>query len=253
MLTIDLNCDMGEGMPHDAELMPLISSANIACGGHAGDADTMRRTIELSLKFNVAIGGHPSYPDRKNFGRKDLVGSSLQADAIPSIITEQILQLKKICHEFGTRLHHIKPHGALYNRAAADSETSALICEAVKQIDPWLMLYGLSGSKMKSEAAKCGLKFVSEVFADRTYQQGGSLTPRSQPHALIESEELAIKQVLTLVKNGFAASIEGFLIPVEAETICLHSDGGKAVEFARLINEIFKAENIKISAPEWSK
>ncbi len=253
MLTIDLNCDMGEGMPYDAELMPLISSANIACGGHAGDADTMRRTIELALKFNVAIGGHPSYPDRKNFGRKDLVGLSLQAEAIPSIITEQILQLKKICLEFGTQLHHIKPHGALYNRAAADSQLSAQICNAIKLIDPLLMLYGLSGSKMKSEAVKSGLKFVSEVFADRTYQEGGYLTPRSQPHALIESEELAIKQVLTLVKKGFATSIEGFRIPVEAETICLHSDGGKAVEFAHLINEIFKAEYIKIGAPEWTK
>lgn len=251
MLTIDLNCDMGEGMPNDAALMPLISSANIACGGHAGDADTMRRTIEMALKYNVAIGGHPSYPDRKNFGRKDLVGLSLQAEDIPSIITGQILQLKKICLEFSTPLHHIKPHGALYNRAAADSEISALICNAVKQIDPLLMLYGLSGSKMKSEAAKCGLKFVSEVFADRSYQEGGSLTPRSQPHALIESEKNAIDQVLSLVMNGFTTSIEGSHIPVEAETICLHSDGGKAVDFARLINETFKAENIKIRSPQW--
>ena len=253
MLTIDLNCDMGEGMPHDVALMPLISSANIACGGHAGDADTMRRTIELALKFNVAVGAHPSYPDRKNFGRKDLVGLSLRPEDIPSIIAQQILQLEKICLEFGTPLHHIKPHGALYNRAAADSEISALICDAVKQIDPLLMLYGLSGSKMKSEAAKSGLKFVSEVFADRTYQEGGILTPRTQPYALIESQESAIKQVLSLVKNGFTTSIEGFQIPVLAETVCLHGDSSKAVEFARLINETFKEENIKISAPEWPK
>ncbi len=253
MLTIDLNCDMGEGMPHDAALMPLISSANIACGGHAGDSDTMRRTIELALKFNVAIGAHPSYPDRENFGRKDLIGLSLRRGDIPAIITEQILQLKKICLEFGTSLHHIKLHGALYNLAASDIEISALVCAAVKQIDPLLMLYGLSGSKMKSEAAICGLKFVSEVFADRTYQEGGSLTPRSQPHALIENKRKAIEQVLSLVKKGFVTSIGGVHIPVQTETICLHSDGSKAVDFARLISETFKAENIKIGAPEWPK
>lgn len=249
MLSIDLNCDMGEGMPNDALLMPLISSASIACGGHAGDTDTMRRTVELALQHNVAIGAHPSYADRENFGRKDLMNLSLLPEDVTALIIDQVVPLVSICAEFGTSLHHIKPHGALYNRAAKDSQVSAAICEAIRQIDSTLFLYGLSGSTMQTQADAYNLKFVREVFADRSYQDDGSLTPRTDPRALIENDKQALEQVIQLIKQGFVISVTGKKVFVQAETFCLHGDAPKAVDFARLINNALAAENIPIGPP----
>ncbi len=247
MLSIDLNCDLGEGMPNDEDLMPYISSANIACGGHAGDADTMQHTVELALKYNVAIGAHPSYPDKENFGRKDLIDLSLRPQELVDIISEQVNQLKTICSRFGTSLQHIKPHGALYNRAAKDRQVSSFICKAILQLDPTLILFGLSGSEMKKEADLHKIKFASEVFADRTYQEDGSLTARSLPHALIENEYQALNQVIQMIKTGTVQSLNGKTIPIRAETICLHGDGKNAVAFARIIHEKLKKENIIMS------
>lgn len=201
-LSIDLNCDMGEGMDTDAAIFPFISSANIACGYHAGDADTMRRTVELALKHHVAIGAHPSYLDRENFGRIDILGTKLKPEEIPGMVVDQLILLQAICDEFGARLHHVKPHGALYNRAAKDAHVSALICRAIREFDPSLLLYGLSGSEMKKEAQRQELSFISEVFADRTYQEDGSLTPRTQPDALIEDPQQAIAQVVKMIREG---------------------------------------------------
>ena len=249
MLSIDLNCDLGEGMLNDAELMPLISSANIACGGHTGDDDTMRYTVELALKYHVAIGAHPSYPDKENFGRKDLIDLSVLREDVIEIIAEQVNRLKTICLEFGTSLHHIKPHGALYNRAARDKEVSSLICKAILQIDPSLILYGLSGSEMKNEADTYNIKFASEVFADRTYQEDGSLTTRDSPHALIENEEHALSQVIQMIKTRTVQSLNGKTIPIQAETICLHGDGKRAVQFAKLINDALRNEGIEMRRP----
>jgi len=249
MLSIDLNCDLGEGMPNDAELMSFISSANIACGGHAGDADTMQKTVELALKYNVAIGAHPSYPDKENFGRKDLIDVFIRREDMIEIIIEQVNQLKNICIEFGTTLHHVKPHGALYNRAARDKEISSLICKAILQIDPSLILYGLSGSEMKNEADACNIKFASEVFADRTYQEDGNLTTRDSPHALIENEEQALRQVIQMIKTGTVGSLNGKTIPIRAETICLHGDGKRVVQFAQLIKGELLKEGIVVKPP----
>jgi UPF0271 protein len=246
MLSIDLNCDLGEGMPNDAELMPFISSANIACGGHAGDTDTMQQIVELALKYNVAIGAHPSYPDKENFGRKDLIDLSLRPEELIDIISEQVNQLKTICYRSGTSLKHIKPHGALYNRAARDKQVSTFICRAILQMDPKLVLYGLSGSEMKTAADEYNIKFVSEVFADRTYQDDGSLTARSHPNALIENEDQALAQVIQMIKTGTVQSLNGNTIPISAETICLHGDGKNAVAFARIINEKLKKDKIMI-------
>jgi 5-oxoprolinase (ATP-hydrolysing) subunit A len=236
---IDLNCDMGEGMETDALIFPFISSANIACGGHAGDPDSMRRSVELALQHNVAIGAHPSYPDRAQFGRADILGASLRQEDLPGILSDQLSLLQTVCQEFGVRMHHVKPHGALYNRAARDAELSALICGVVSDFDPTLLVFGLSGSLMAAAAHAAGLGFVNEVFADRTYRADGSLTPRTEPGALIEDPELAVAQALKLVREG----------RVEVETICLHGDGSHAVEFARLIYEAMKAEGIRIAAP----
>jgi UPF0271 protein len=259
---IDLNCDMGEGMDNDAAIFQFISSVNIACGFHAGDKDTMRRTVELALLHRVAIGAHPSYPDRENFGRIDLLdfsqeekreprppGARLQPEELPGIITTQLQLLQNICTEFGAKLHHVKPHGALYNRAARDASISALICQAVKEFDPSLYLYGLSGSITQTAAEHYGLSFVHEVFADRTYREDGSLTPRNEAHSLIDDPRLALHQVLKLIREGKVKTGSGKEIPLIAETICIHGDGPHALEFAGVLYRSLKEEGLDIRQP----
>jgi UPF0271 protein len=247
--SIDLNCDMGEGMDTDGLIFPFISSANIACGGHAGDADTMRRTVEGALRHGVMIGGHPSYPDREHFGRRDIMGKPLRAADLPMLLHEQLHRLQSICREFGVRMRHVKPHGALYNRAASDAAVSELIVRALLDIDPSLLLYGLSGSEMKRAADAAGVTFVSEVFADRTYQSDGSLTPRSQPGALIEDDSIAAAQVLRMVGEGVVDVLGGGTVAIRAETVCLHGDGVHAVEHARSIHGVLTAAGIRIESP----
>lgn len=240
---IDLNCDMGEGMENEQQLMPYISSANIACGFHAGDEATMRRVTRLCIQYGVSVGAHPSFPDRQNFGR---VNMDLPADRLKEIIETQIRVLKQICLEEGTVLRHIKPHGALYNMAAADRDLAGVICSAVRDIDSGLILYGLSGSQMAAEAKAQGLKFYHEVFADRTYRRDGTLTPRSMPGALIINPERAADQALRLAK-GTGIMAEGKEIFPEADTICLHGDGPDAVAFAISISELFQKNQTEIS------
>ncbi len=249
MLTVDLNADMGEGMDNDAALMSWISSANIACGGHAGDKESTRKTIELAISHQVSIGAHPSYPDRKNFGRTDLLGKTISINDIPSIIIEQVQSLMEVCKEFKVRLTHVKPHGALYNRAARDPELSLAILDAVKTCDDGLLIYGLSGSIMAGLTNKVGLTFVHEVFADRTYQPDGSLTPRSSPDALITDHQQACQQVLSMLKENMVRSVDGRLIPIIAESICIHGDGLHAVGFARTIRQSLEAEGIQVKSP----
>jgi UPF0271 protein len=251
---IDLNCDMGEGMATDAAIFPFISSANIACGGHAGDNDTMRRTVELSIRHGVAIGAHPSYPDRDGFGRVDLLGAGVTLEDLPEIMHTQLEALQGVCRSFGVRLRHVKPHGALYNRAARDPAVSEAICRAVFEFDPSLLLYGLSGSQLSRSASAIGLHFISEVFADRTYRPDGSLTPRSEAHALIGDAATSVRQVLKMVEEGrvdaFAADGSGAgNVPIAAETVCLHGDGAHAAEYAKMIYDALMLEEIMIQAP----
>ncbi len=244
---------MGEGMDTDAAIFPFISSANIACGGHAGDADTMRRTIAVALVHGVAIGAHPSYPDRASFGRTDILDSSpgkgdrsLRLEDLADILTDQLRQLQKLANDMGARLHHIKPHGALYNRAAKDAVVSGIICRAIKNIDPTLLLYGLSGSEMRTQAIAHGIAFVSEVFADRTYQPDGSLTPRTASDALIHDPAVMVRQVLMMVREGKVRTAGDVDVPIAADTICLHGDGQHAVEFAARIRHELDQEGIVI-------
>ncbi|HVS96424.1 MAG TPA: 5-oxoprolinase subunit PxpA [Puia sp.] len=245
---VDLNCDMGEGMDTDAAVFPFISSANIACGGHAGDRETMHRTAELALEHGVAIGAHPSYPDRPNFGRVDLLGKTLAVEELEAVLLRQLASLQAVCAVLGTRIRHVKPHGALYNRAARDMDVAGVIARTVAKFDPSLSFYGLSGSKMRRAAETAGLRFVSEVFADRTYRPDGSLTPRSEPDALIEDPAQAVAQVLRMVKQGNVQTLFG-PVGIAAETICLHGDGPHAVEFAGLIRRSLAAEGIRVAAP----
>lgn len=245
MPSIDLNCDMGEGIGNDEHIMPFITSANIACGCHAGDEDTMKRTIELALQCNVAIGAHPSFDDRLNFGRTEI---SIPIQQLYDLITTQVHLLQNIAGSLGAALHHVKPHGALYNMAARDAEISYTIAKAVKDVAYDLILYGLSNSHLVTGAKKIGLRTASEVFADRTYQDNGSLTPRTLSNALIEDENNAMQQVLQMVLQQKVTAVTGNIIPIKAETICLHGDGKHAVQFAQCINQTLKQKGIAIKS-----
>lgn len=246
MTSIDLNCDLGEGCGSDAELMRYISSANIACGFHAGNEATMRRTVELALENGVAIGAHPGYADRENFGRTPM---NLSADEVRRLIIDQLEALKRVCGQQGAKINHVKPHGALYNQAAKDRELAAAVVQAVSDWDRDLIFYGLSGSEMIAEAEKVGLRTASEVFADRTYHSDGSLTPRTESNALITETETSVTQVLDMIRYGRVRSTDGRMVGIKSETICLHGDGDHAVEFASLIHERLEAEGINIRPP----
>lgn len=250
MLSIDLNCDMGEGYPNDDQIIPFITSVNIACGYHAGNKETMQRTVEAALKNNVAIGAHPGYPDRDNFGRIDILHKKITLPELTRVVAKQIVILQEICKSFGTALHHVKPHGALYNRAACDDEAAQAICSAMQQANASLMLYGLSGSIMQKAAANHNLHFVHEVFADRTYQADGSLTPRSSANALITDTNVSLQQVLTMIKENKVNTITGETIPIKAETICIHSDGAHAVSFAKVIYSSLQENEITMQKIE---
>lgn len=236
---------MGEGVGNDAAIMPFISSANIACGYHAGDETTMKQTIQLALQHNVQIGAHPSFLDKENFGRKKM---SLTASEIFDLVFTQIQLLDGIAKSFGTKLHHVKPHGALYNMSAKDVSIAKAIATAVKDFDPHLILFGLSGSNSIQQAKELGLKTANEVFADRTYQEDGSLTSRSQPGALIENTGAAVNQALQMIQEKTVTTLAGKKISIVAETICIHGDGKHAVEFAQQIHEAIRKEGIMIQS-----
>jgi 5-oxoprolinase (ATP-hydrolysing) subunit A len=245
MPAIDINCDMGEGIGNDELIMPFISSANIACGYHAGNETIIRQTIELAQKNKVAIGAHPSFFDRENFGRTEM---NLDPDKIYDIIILQLRLLEKIAKHRQAKLHHVKPHGALYNMSAKDPTIANAIAHAVKDFDEDLILFGLSGSCSIEQARQLNLKTASEVFADRTYQDDGSLTPRSQTNALIVDSAKSVMQALQMINESTVASVTGNIISITAETICIHGDGKNAVEFAKAIHENLKQNKIDIKA-----
>lgn len=233
---IDINCDMGEGIGNEAALMPYINSANIACGYHAGDEATMRHTIDLCLQHQVHIGAHPSYQDRENFGRTD---RELPAEEIYRLVWEQVRTLQQIATSMGAHLHHVKPHGALYNRAAKDKTTATAIVRAIQDADPALVVFGLSGSILISVAKEMGIPTAEEVFADRSYQPDGSLTPRSHPDALIIDPQKAVLQVQQMIQEGTVTAVDGSRVPLTAETVCLHGDGPHALAFAQALFSAF--------------
>jgi UPF0271 protein len=240
MWRIDLNCDLGEGAGHDAELMPLITSANIACGAHAGDEATMQATVALAQKHGVAIGAHPGFADRANFGRREL---AVTPDEVHMLVLVQVRMLQRL-----GPVRHVKPHGALYNMAARDLALARAVVDAIYEADPRLILYGLAGSHLIAVAEACGLPVVSEVFADRTYQSDGSLTPRAQANALITDENTAVAQVLRMVREGKVRATDGTDVAITADTVCLHGDGAHPVEFARKLRHELTAAGVEIKA-----
>ncbi|PTX18381.1 UPF0271 protein [Pontibacter mucosus] len=249
-LTVDLNCDMGESfgawrLGNDSGLLTYVSSANIACGFHAGDPATMKKTVRLALEKGVAIGAHPGLPDLVGFGRREM---AVSAEEVYDMVVYQVGALMGFAKAEGATLHHVKPHGALYNMAAANGTLAEAIAEAVARLDEQLILYGLAGSELVKAGEKYGLRIASEVFADRTYQADGTLTPRRQSDALITNPEQAIRQVLRMVKEGKVQSQQRTEVSIMADTICIHGDGPHALPFARLIRERLLSEGILISA-----
>jgi 5-oxoprolinase (ATP-hydrolysing) subunit A len=247
---VDLNCDMGESfgayrMGTDEDILEYVTSANIACGFHAGDPATMRKMVTLALEKGIAIGAHPGLPDLVGFGRRNMEISPQEAF---DMTVYQIGALYGFVKAEGGKMQHVKPHGALYNMAAKSRELSDAIAQAVYKVDSDLILFGLSGSELVKAGQAIGLRTASEVFADRTYQQDGSLTPRRQPDALITDDKSAIDQVIRMVKEGNVLSQQGVEVSIQAETVCIHGDGPHALSFARQIRELLINSDVNVQA-----
>lgn len=244
-MKVDLNADLGEGCAHDRALLRLVSSANIACGFHAGDAETMLQSVRWALESDVAIGAHPGFADRENFGRSP---RHLPPHTLYAQVVYQVGALKALAEGEGGKLVHVKPHGALYNQAAKDPAMADAIALAVRAVDPTLILVGLANSESIRAGKRHGLTTRQEVFADRAYQGDGSLVARGQPGALVESDEQAIRQTLTMVQKGQVQSLSGEWVKVQADSICLHGDGPHALDFAHRLRQAFSLQGIDVSS-----
>ena len=250
MKTIDLNCDMGESygawkMGADAEVMPHISSANIACGFHGGDPATIRRTVRLALDHGVAIGAHPSLPDLQGFGRRPM---KISAQDMYDLVVYQAGAVEGFARAAGAKLHHIKCHGALYNMAATDEGLSEAMARAARDLGN-VMIYALSNSRMMSTVKKLGVPVLGEVFADRGYSDDGTLAPRDKPGGMIEDKAKSVQQALAMVEQGYVTSLSGKRVAVAADTLCLHGDQPGAAAFAQAIRKAFAERNISVVAP----
>lgn len=248
MNIVDLNCDMGEGFGNyqlgtDEDLMNYVSSINIACGFHAGDPATMRKSVTLALKKNIGIGAHPGLQDLIGFGRREMNISPQEAY---DLVVYQIGALYGFVKSEGGKLQHVKPHGALYNMSATNSMLANAIAEAIYRVDSELILFGLAGSELIKAGRKIGLRTASEAFADRTYNQDGTLTPRHVNNSVIENPVQALKQVEMIVKESKIQSIEGIVVPLKSDTICIHGDGKHASLYAKKISEGLISAGIKI-------
>jgi len=248
MVSIDLNCDMGEGfgvygLGKDDLVMPYITSANVACGFHASDPLTMWKTVKLAARHGVAIGAHPSYPDLVGFGRRAMDAT---VDEISADVTYQIGALSALCNREGVRLHHVKAHGALYNKAAENHSVAAAIAQAIKMVDAELAMVCLSNSAMVSAAQDAGIPYVEEVFADRAYTQDGKLVPRRCEGAVLHDPALVAQRVLEMVTKKSVITIDGAEIPLKAETICVHGDTPEAFEMIKAIRCKLEAGNVML-------
>lgn len=240
-MNIDLNCDMGENIGNDADIMPYITSANIACGFHAGDTVTMRETVRLAKRFGVAVGAHPGWRDREGFGRREM---SLPVEEVEALVREQVEALAAIARAEGVELRHVKPHGALYNQAAKDRELANAIARAVKTVSGELVLVGLAGSGLVEAGVQVGLRIADEGFPDRNYNPDGTLVPRREPHAIIESPEQVAAHALSLAQVG----IDFGGRRVHVDTLCLHGDHPRAAENARRVREALASAGIEVRA-----
>lgn len=249
MLKVDLNCDLGESfgaykLGLDSEVIPFITSANVACGYHASDPLVMSETVALCKKNGVSIGAHPGFPDLMGFGRRNMDVTPAEAKAY---VQYQIGALKAFCDANGVKLCHVKPHGALYNMAGKDIKLARAICEGIAETDKSLILLGLSGSEMIKAAAEYGLKAALEVFADRGYEEDGSLVKRGKEGAMITDEDEAIARVIRMVKEGKVKAVTGKDIAISAHSVCVHGDGAKALEFVKKIGAALKENGVALA------
>jgi UPF0271 protein len=249
-MIVDLNADLGEGAGHDDELLDLVTSANIACGFHAGDANTMRQSIEAARARNVAVGAHPSFFDRENFGRKEL---PVKLDEIFDAVVYQLGIFQAIAEAAGVRPNHVKPHGALYNMAVRDEQLADAIARAIVSVDGELILFAPHDTGLSRAGEKNGLQIAHEVFVDRNYLSNGQLVSRTRPDALLHDPAEAAPRVLRMLREGKVRSVDGVDIDVRAETICLHGDNPEAVEFACALRARLEKEGVEVRAPKFPK
>jgi 5-oxoprolinase (ATP-hydrolysing) subunit A len=245
-LTVDLNADLGEGAGHDDELFELISSANIATGFHAGDSDTMHAAVCAAKAHGVAVGAHPSFFDRENFGRKEL---NLPPEQVSDGVSYQLGIFEAIASAVDMRPNHVKPHGALYNVAVRDRKLADAIARAIASVDPKLILFAPDNSELARAGEAHGLQIAREIFADRNYLNDGWLVPRTRPDALLHDPKEAAARVLRMLREGKVRSVDGRDVDVHGETICVHGDTPGAVEFARELRTCLQQEGAEISAP----
>lgn len=248
MYQIDLNCDLGESygaymIGMDERIIPLISSANIACGFHASDSLVMEKTVKLAAENGVAMGAHPGFPDLQGFGRREM---KMSPEEVKAFTIYQVGALATFAKAAGKRLQHVKPHGALYNMAGKDEKLALAICEGIKQVDENLIVLGQSGSQMQFAAQALKLSFAKEVFADRAYEEDGSLVARSKPGAMIEDEQEAVSRVVRMIKEGKVTAISGKDISIEVDSVCVHRDGPKALAFVEKIKKALQKEGIAV-------
>jgi UPF0271 protein len=248
-LSVDLNADLGEGSGHDDELFELISSANIATGFHAGDSDTMHAAVCAAKEHNVAVGAHPSFFDRENFGRKDLKVSN---EEVFDAVAYQLGIFQAIAFAVDMRPNHVKPHGALYNMAVRDKKLADAIGRAIASVDARLILFAPDKSELARAGEAHGLRIAREIFADRNYLNDGWLVPRTRPDALLRDPKEAAQRVLRMLREGKVRSVEGHDVNVRGETICVHGDTPGAVEFARELRTQLERDGVRISAPHSS-
>jgi 5-oxoprolinase (ATP-hydrolysing) subunit A len=246
-LHVDLNADLGEGAGHDEELFQLITSANVATGFHAGDADTMHAAVSAARARGVSVGAHPSLFDRENFGRKEL---AITPDEVFEAVKYQLGVFQAIAESAEVRPNHVKPHGALYNMAVRDEELASAIARATTAVDSNLILFAPHNSALARAGVSHGLQIAHEVFADRNYLANGSLVPRLRPDALLHDPDKATSRVLRMLREGKVRSVDGVDVDLRVETICVHGDNPSAVEFARALRATLEKEGVEIRAPK---
>jgi UPF0271 protein len=245
-LVVDLNSDLGEGAGHDNEILDLVSSANIACGFHAGDPTSIFATIQAALERGVSLGAHPSFPDRENFGRTEM---TMPPAEVYSTVAYQIGGFQALARAAGGRMNHVKPHGALYNMAARDRALADVIANAVLALDPTLFLFAPLESQLDYAATELGLQTTSEVFADRNYLADGSLVPRSRADAFVHDPIEAADRILRILDEGKVRAVDGTDVMIAAQTVCVHGDNPRAVDFVRKLRERLELEEVVIAAP----
>ena len=245
MTSIDLNADLGEGAPHDEALLNIVSSANIACGAHAGDAGTMARTVQMAIANGVAVGAHPGYPDRAGFGRES---GFLRGNALYESLTEQVTRLADIAAQQGARIAHVKPHGALYNDAVRDRELADIIARVASETPGSPAFMGMAGTELEAAAARHGLAFIAEAFIDRAYEADGTLVSRKEPGAVHEDLNVTTTQATRLVIDGQVTARSGDEIAVRADTLCIHGDTSGAAEKARAVRDVLESRGVEIRA-----